>query len=212
MDEPLYARRYVRRRHCALARYHHWMAHDRARMIQRHAPIGPADRVLEIGCDTGALLRALSASGATLCGVDVNADALPACAPFDVRVGSAEALPFTDEEFECVVASHVIEHVGDAERMLAEAARVLRPGGALVLWYPFELFRGMTVVPELIADGRPLALARRYHRRRCQPRTLRAPARRVALDEVLWRWCIYGPIPEYLSIYRKRCGPRSKSR
>jgi SAM-dependent methyltransferase len=203
-NEPLYARRYIDRRHRALDRYHRWMARHRARLIQRHASVGPGDAVLEIGCDTGRLLRTIAASGATVLGVDVNIAALPACAPFDVRVGSAEALPFPDACFDCVVASHVIEHVVDAEQMLREAARVLRPGGALVLWYPYELFRGMTVLPELLADGRPLALARRYHRRRCQPRTLRAPARRAGLEEVLWRWCVYGPVPEFLSIYRKR--------
>ena len=114
------------------------------------------------------------------------------------------ALPLPSSSADLFYCSHVIEHIPDHEQMLREAARVLRPGGCLVLWYPFELFRGMTVVPELLVAGRPIALARAYHLHRFSPRQLRAPAGRARLVEATWRWCVYGPVPEFMSVYYKK--------
>jgi len=202
--EPLYARRYVRQRHRALRCYHLWMARKRASLLCALTPIAAGDRVLEIGCDTGVLLRELLRSGASVEGVDLNPEAVQSCDGLNVQVAGAEQLPFPDEHFDCVVASHVIEHVRDHERMLREASRVLRPSGCLVLWYPFELFRGMTVLPELLVAGRPIALARAYHLHRFSPRGLRAPSRRAELVERAWRWCVYGPVPEFMSVYFKK--------
>ena len=48
----------------------------------------------------------------------------------------AEALPFRDETFDAAVGGDVIEHVGDAQKTIAEAHRVLRPGGRLFLATP----------------------------------------------------------------------------
>ena len=43
------------------------------------------------------------------------------------------ALPFEDERFDVVVAGEILEHVGDLDPVVAEACRVLRPGGVLVI-------------------------------------------------------------------------------
>jgi SAM-dependent methyltransferase len=53
----------------------------------------------------------------------------------DVRCPATE-LPFRDGSFDTVLATQVVEHVADPARMVAEAARVLRPGGVLVLSGP----------------------------------------------------------------------------
>ena len=51
----------------------------------------------------------------------------------DLRQANLEALPFEDGEFDLVLCSQVIEHVLDAPAAVAELARVLRPGGTLVI-------------------------------------------------------------------------------
>ena len=55
-----------------------------------------------------------------------------------VAHATAEALPFPDEAFDLVMAMDIIEHVDDDEPVFKELARVLRPGGALVLSSPLH--------------------------------------------------------------------------
>lgn len=51
--------------------------------------------------------------------------------PFSFEVIDAEAIPHAEESFDCVLANHMLYHVPDRPRALAEIRRVLRPGGLL---------------------------------------------------------------------------------
>lgn len=96
--------------------------------------------LLDIGCGTGNLTRALTEGGAAVTGIDPGAEALakarnlvPA-AQFEAV--SAEALPFPDGHFDGAVMLNSLHHVPDPAKALAEAARVLRPGCRLVVIEP----------------------------------------------------------------------------
>lgn len=104
-------------------------------------------RVLDVGCQTGALPIALSRRGACVTGVDVDEMLLEGArlralghgmSP-TFRVARAEVLPFEDASFDVVTFVDVIEHVVDARAALRELARVLRPGGTLYLFGPNRL-------------------------------------------------------------------------
>jgi SAM-dependent methyltransferase len=51
----------------------------------------------------------------------------------DARIGDVQALPFADGEFDVAIAAWMLYHVPDLDRGVAELARVLRPGGRLVV-------------------------------------------------------------------------------
>ena len=114
--------------------------------------------VVDIGCGTGEMTFRLAQKypDASLTGVDLEdehlARAAARCAKFGSRVrfqhGDALALPFGDATFDYAISRHVIQAVPDAARLLAEAKRVLRPGGRLhlisedygMMWcYPTDL-------------------------------------------------------------------------
>ena len=101
------------------------------------------DRVLDIGCGDGALVRELQKAGATPTGVDLD----PEGARFiQTEYGIPVVLaPFEQAElpagtFDAVVATHVIEHFFSPLAALAKMRRLLKPGGLLVLETP-NIFR-----------------------------------------------------------------------
>jgi len=97
-------------------------------------------RVLDVACGEGYGAAALQKAGAAhVIGVDVSEDAcLHARKRYglDVRPGSAEQIPLPDNSLDVVVSFETIEHVGDPGRVLDECARVLGPGGLLVISTP----------------------------------------------------------------------------
>jgi SAM-dependent methyltransferase len=102
------------------------------------APFRGAGRALDVGCGNGNHLRRLAALGFRARGLDVSPRAVALCraAGLDVDEGTLEDARLPAASFDLVVASHVLEHLRDPRAFLAEAARVLAPGGVLVVKTP----------------------------------------------------------------------------
>ncbi|MHA6343927.1 bifunctional 2-polyprenyl-6-hydroxyphenol methylase/3-demethylubiquinol 3-O-methyltransferase UbiG [Roseivivax sp. CAU 1761] len=115
------------------------MVPGRLRWFDRHV-VWPGRRVLDLGCGGGFMAEALAARGARVTGLDPAAKAVAAAARHAAQegldiaylAGRGEALPFADAAFDIVVCVDVLEHVDDPARVLAEAARVLAPGGSFL--------------------------------------------------------------------------------
>ncbi len=108
---------------------------QRQRLAQVTALAAEGRRVLDAGCGSSRILGALPE---WTVGLDVLARKLRCARRFGrplVR-GSLRALPFRDAAFDCVVCSQVIEHLPREWPVLEELARVLAPGGRLVLGTP----------------------------------------------------------------------------
>jgi ubiquinone/menaquinone biosynthesis C-methylase UbiE len=106
-------------------------AADKARNLARLLGARPAVSVLEVGCETGAVLAAVAERGIGTrhVGVDLADPALhrhSTAAGFDLYQFDGNTLPFESASFDLVYASHVIEHVPEPRSTLAEMARVAR--------------------------------------------------------------------------------------
>lgn len=101
------------------------------------AEVPPGSRVLDAGCGPGATLDFLAGQGLRPCGLDLNAPRPAPPAPGRVAhprvAGDVEALPFADGVFGAVFCECVLSLVPAPGRAVRELARVLAPGGALVV-------------------------------------------------------------------------------
>jgi ubiquinone/menaquinone biosynthesis C-methylase UbiE/DNA-binding transcriptional ArsR family regulator len=94
----------------------------------------------DFGCGTGAIAAALAAHVGRVIGVDASMEMLEAaarrlasCANVDLRRGSLEALPIEDDTLDAATFVLVLHHLPAPALALAEARRVLRPGGRLLI-------------------------------------------------------------------------------
>lgn len=112
-----------------------------ARALAALAPV--RGRVLELGCGGGQYLRALRRHRPDLspCGVDLDDGAVAEAGRIpgveSVRA-DVQKLPFQDGVFAAVIGFDILEHVPDPACVLAEACRVLAPGGVLHMYVPCE--------------------------------------------------------------------------
>ncbi|MFN0153306.1 MAG: class I SAM-dependent methyltransferase [Gaiella sp.] len=113
-------------------------AAELAERVGRLLPLTGTEKVLDVGCGTGALAEALAPSAREVTGVDLDeryiaqaaASAPPNCSFVS---GDAVALPFPDASFDVAGCLRVLHHSADPERVVAELARVTVPGGRVVV-------------------------------------------------------------------------------
>jgi len=97
----------------------------------------PGDRVIDLGCGSGRAIAWNADTGASLAGVDVSPFFAPeAVASSDLLLGDLRRLPIRDRAFTKAWSLDVLEHLSPAalREMLAEANRVLVPGGTLFVY------------------------------------------------------------------------------
>ncbi len=115
------------------------------RRFLRFVPVRRGDRVLEVGCGSGVVVRDLAAMvgrRGSVVGVDSSRAVLAAarrlCRPaagarIALRAGDGHRLPFAADRFDATLAITVILHVADPITVVREMARVTRPGGRVGL-------------------------------------------------------------------------------
>lgn len=113
------------------------LAHPVVRRVAEHLSEQCA-RVLDIGCGTGAFGTLLD-EGSEYVGVDLNVEGSELQFRCSHRLISTDAcvrLPFESSDFDAIVSFWCLEHLPNPVSTLEECARVLRPGGLLVLVFP----------------------------------------------------------------------------
>ncbi len=132
-----------------------WMAHFDQRVrecekiadeLAKYTSIA-GKRVLDVGCQTGALSCVLAQRGAKVSGIEPEAWVLQAAkersagwkVDLSLTTAVGEKLPFEDASFDVVCFIDVIEHCRDAKACIQEIARVLAPGGVAYVYGPNRL-------------------------------------------------------------------------
>lgn len=118
-------------------------------VIRHYVPL-EGRRILDVGCGVGMYVQAFRRYSQDVHGVDIDAEKVVEASlelP-NLRVASAENLPYPEGVFDVVLSHEVIEHVGDDKQAVTEAVRVLKspeptagnPGGRLVIFAPNRLY------------------------------------------------------------------------
>ncbi len=103
---------------------------------------GNSNKILDIGCGTGADAETLAKFG-EVCVIDnsyLSLKNLPKNSLAAAICGDAEELPYKDNVFDYVLLLDVLEHIKDEKKSLAEALRVLKKNGFIVLTVPALAF------------------------------------------------------------------------
>jgi 2-polyprenyl-3-methyl-5-hydroxy-6-metoxy-1,4-benzoquinol methylase len=118
--------------------------------------LGPGAAVLDVACGAGGpTLRLARQTGAAVLGVDIHRDGVAAAAEQARRLGLAEQarfeqvdasqpLPFAPASFDAVICIDAINHLPDRSSVLAEWARVLKPGGRVLFTDPIVVTGPLT--------------------------------------------------------------------
>jgi SAM-dependent methyltransferase len=119
----------------------HWWFVGRRDMVWRL--LKDLDRnlsILEVGCSGGPLIRLLQRKGfSKIIGIDINECSVQLCRSLgeaDIRVADGCATGFSNEQFDVVIASDVLEHIEDPNQGLTEWSRILKPKGIVLVFVP----------------------------------------------------------------------------
>lgn len=169
-------------------------------VVARLAELGARGRMLDVGTGPGHILLLVVERfpDAEVVGLDLSPRMLehaarrragsPHAARIALELGDAKGLPFPDASFDVVFSNTILHHIPDPRTLLAEARRVLRPGGVLLirdLYRPPTAARALELVALHAADETPQQqeLFRASLHAALTPEELRAMAREVGLGD-----------------------------
>jgi 2-polyprenyl-6-hydroxyphenyl methylase / 3-demethylubiquinone-9 3-methyltransferase len=117
-------------------------------------------RALDIGCGGGFLAEEFAALGCQVTGIDPSAASIEAARAhaagrglrIDYRVGCGERLPAPDSAYDLAYCCDVLEHVSDADRVISETARALKPGGLYLFDTINRTVRSRLIAIKLMQD------------------------------------------------------------
>lgn len=160
------------------------------------------ERILEIGCAKGQVVKAVQDLGPETYGIDINHKAIAEGVTRNLQAMSAEDLRFEDEHFDKIYSFHTIEHVSSPKKMLQEISRVLKPGGKALIVYPAEPVRGLfSILASFIMFRHPFN-ARKIHLHKLTPKKIQGMLSGTELEHLESGFSIARG-PEFFTVLRK---------
>ena len=127
--EPIFESKYH------LLEKNHWWFVSRRDIIftlLEQLKVGKEKKILDIGCSGGILIESLRDQGyINIHGIDISEKAIDVCKTRGINtvlVSPGEATNFSDNEFDVIIASDILEHIEDDNKALNEWYRILKPG------------------------------------------------------------------------------------
>ncbi|HVL32952.1 MAG TPA: class I SAM-dependent methyltransferase [Actinomycetota bacterium] len=155
-------------------------------------PVRRGARVLDLGAGVGTIAAhvARRSGRGTVTGIDASHDMLAQARGMKRVTADITTMPFTDESFDVLLSTFVLQHVARGRAVFAEAARVLSPGGriATATWGaraaeaggPYDVMARALDAAHAPPD--PLAAMKTWHERVDAPEKLARMARAAGLD------------------------------
>jgi SAM-dependent methyltransferase len=133
-----------------------WLTADELDRFLPWLDLSPGESLLDVACGAGGpALRIAAATGCSAVGIDVHGDAVRAANSLAAQCGLAgrvefrevdatKGLPFSDASFDAVTCIDAINHLPDRPLVIAEWARLLKPGGRLLFTDPVTVTGALT--------------------------------------------------------------------
>lgn len=133
-----------------------WLTSDEQDRFLQWLDLSAGKALLDVACGAGGpALRIAAATGCSITGIDVHEQAVRTASELAAQRGlsdraefratdAAGALPFSDASFDAITCIDAINHFPDRPRVIAEWARLLKPGGRLLFTDPITVTGGLT--------------------------------------------------------------------
>lgn len=171
--------------------------------VVRYLQPKPEDKILEIGCSRGFLVKKMKSFSKSVTGIDINPEAISRGVTTNLRVMDATKLEFSSESFDKIYSCHTIEHIPDLEKLFSEIERVLKPGGRVVLVYPWELIRGLGAIPAALFIFKNPFRCREIHLHKLNPQKIKKIIKNSSLEHIESHFSLF-TTPQYFTILKKR--------
>jgi 2-polyprenyl-3-methyl-5-hydroxy-6-metoxy-1,4-benzoquinol methylase len=133
-----------------------WLTADEQDRFVEWLGLSPGKMLLDVACGAGGpVLRIAAATGCSVVGIDVHEDAVKTASSLAAERGLADRaefrvadangrLPFSDASFDTITCIDAINHFPDRPRVIAEWARLLKPGGKVLFTDPITVTGALT--------------------------------------------------------------------
>ncbi|PIR02218.1 MAG: hypothetical protein COY73_00720 [Candidatus Nealsonbacteria bacterium CG_4_10_14_0_8_um_filter_37_14] len=161
------------------------------------------DKILEIGCDKGRLVKEIKKYSKNVIGIDINREAVKMAVTSNIVEMDGTDTNFPPNSFDKIYSCHTIEHISNLNKFFKEIDRILKPGGIVVISYPIEIFRGSNALFDAFFVYQNLLAARELHLHRLNPGKIKKLIVSINLD-YLKSEIHFRPFPSYYTVLRKK--------
>ena len=160
------------------------------------------DIILDIGCDKGILVSCLKNYCPDIIGIDINKEAIENSNMKELITMDARKIEFSDNYFTKIVSSMTIEHIPNLKYVFKEIDRVLKPGGLVILHYPWELFKGMCALRNALIFYKNPFKCCKIHVNKLNHKKIERLIRNTKM-KIIKKTFIFDPQPGYITILKK---------